>query len=165
MREWVERQDDLGPQLAMARDKLDRYERQTINRHVVERLRQHRPFHPFFLIRTFALLISAVLGLGAVAVMLAPMFDRDIAVMLSRIDATALLPVPVALGVLAGACLLFAFGAHLALLVVGRSAPLLPHEARQHQHLMSDVKRLEATLAVQSRLTPAPADPRLHGHP
>ncbi|MEM6927032.1 MAG: hypothetical protein AAF602_08900 [Myxococcota bacterium] len=151
--------------MAQARDKLDKFERRTISRRVVDRLRHHRPFHPFFLLRGFSLFLASILGLGALAVMVVPMLDRDIAVMLSRLEDAAVLPVPVALGVLAASCLLFAFGAHLALLVAGRTAPLLPHEARQHQRLVSDVKRIEATMAVQARLTPAPADPRIHGYP
>lgn len=161
---WQEKQD-LGPQLAVARDKLSRFERQVLNRRVIERLRHYQPFHPFLLLRTLSLFCAFMLGLGAVLVMVVSSIQREAAVFLSRIEEAAVLPIPVGLALLAGCGLLFALCAHLALLVVGRSAPLLPHEARQHQRLTSDVKRLEAQMAVAARLTPSPADPRIHGHP
>jgi len=154
--DWYE----LEQQLAVARDRLDTFERQTINRHVIERLRQSSPFHPFFLLRSLAVVLSILLGIAGVAVMITSMVERDVAVIVSRIEEASVLPLPVAFGLLAGCGLLFALCAHLALLVVGRSAPLLPHEAREHQRLVSDVKRIEATMAVQSRLTPSPAGPR-----
>jgi len=156
---WQERQD-LGPQLEEAREKLARFERRILNRRVIERIRRSRPFHPFFLLRTLSVLASMVFGVAALGVMVASMFDRDIAVFVSRLEAASLLPVPAGLALIAVGALLFALCAHLALLVVGRSAPLLPHEAREHQRLVSDVKRLEATMAVHARLTPGTADPR-----
>ena len=156
--------EQMGPDLTMARDRLERFERQTINRRVIERLRRSRPFHPFLVLRTFALFVSSILGAGAIGVMIASMIERDIAVIISRFEEASAFPVPFAMLVLALCGLLFALGAHLALLVMGRSAPLLPHEAREHQRLVSDVKRIEAAMAVQARLTPSPADPRVLGH-
>ncbi|MEN0062951.1 MAG: hypothetical protein AAGA48_12430 [Myxococcota bacterium] len=161
---WQERQD-LAPQLAVARDKLEKFERQTLNRRVIERLRSTRPFHPFLLLRSLSLFSTIVFGVAAIGVMLVSLIERDFAVIVSRLEAAAVIPLPIALAMLAVCGLLFALCAHLALLVLGRSAPLLPHEARQHQRLVSDVKRLEATMAVQARLTPAPADPRVQTHP
>ncbi len=153
---------DLGSALVIARDKLEEFERDTINRGVLTRLRSNSPFHPFLLVRALALMSAALLGVAAVSVMAAPLISRDLAQQIGQIDSASPLPLPAALGLLAACGLLFALGAHLAALVAGRSAPLLPHEARIHQRLVSDVKRLEAQHAVSQRLTPGPPSPRAH---
>ena len=152
----LQERQELAQQLEVARDKLDRFERTTINRRVIRRLRYSRPLHPLLLFRSLTLLVSGTFAVGAVAVMVASMVSRDIAVLASRIEASSMLPLPFGFGLLAIGGLLFALTAHLALLVVGRSAPLLPAEAKELQRLVSDVKRIEATMAVQARLPSAP---------
>ena len=46
-------------------------------------------------------------------------------------------------------------GLHQLALAAARNAPLLPHEAKQHQRLVADVKQLESRLAIEG--TPRPA--------
>ncbi|HHO54571.1 MAG TPA: hypothetical protein ENK18_27780 [Deltaproteobacteria bacterium] len=153
---------DVTVSLAQARQKLDTFERKTMNRNVLTRLRSRSPFHPFLVIRALALMLTALLSVGAITIMVAPLLSRDIAIMISQLDSATSLPLPIAVGMLAGGALLFAFGAHMAALVAGRNAPLLTQEARIHQRLVSDVKRLEAQRAVSARLTPRPPRPRVH---
>lgn len=153
---------DVTVSLAQARQKLDTFERKTMNRNVLTRLRTRSPFHPFLVIRALALMATALLSVAAISIMVAPLLSRDIAIQIGRFDAVTFLPLPVAVGLLAGGALLFAFGAHMAALVAGRNAPLLAQEARVHQRLVSDVKRLEAQKAVSARLTPRPPRPRMH---
>lgn len=152
---------DLRPALAAARDKLDRFERRVMNHQVLVRLRAQSPFHPFLLFRTLSLMLAVVLLVASVAVMLVPLAGRDAAEQVLAFETMfSGTPAPAIPGLLAVGCLLFALCAHLAALVAGRGAALLPHEARQHQRLTSDVKRLEAQLAVSSRVTPPPSDRR-----
>ena len=70
-------------------------------------------------------------------------------------------PLPLVLGVLAGCAIATALAAHLAALSSARNAPMLPHEAKVHSRLVSEVKQIEAQRAVKERMTPRPASPRL----
>lgn len=157
----IENPADLRPALAAARDKLERFEQRVLNRHVMVRLRTQSPLHPFLLFRFFSLVFGVLFIVASIGIIVAPLFGREIAQRVLEFEAMfSGMPAPAVPALLAAGCLLFALCAHLAALVAGRSAALLPHEARQHQRLMSDVKRLEAQLAVSSRLTPSPADRR-----
>lgn len=138
--------------LAAARDRLERFERSASPGELMARLRASSPMHPFLLFRGLAML-------GAVLVM--PFVSRDIAVQLAALDSAAGIPLPFVLGVLAGCALATMLAAHLAALSSARSAPLLPHEAKIHSRLVSEVKQIEAQRAVKERMTPRPASPRL----
>lgn len=152
---------DLRPTLAAARDKLDRFERRVMNQQVLVRLRAHMPLHPFLLFRFLALALGVLFLVASVLVIVAPLVSREMAQRVVEFDAMfTTIPAPAVPALLGAGCLLFGLGAHLAALVAGRGAPLLAHEARQHQRLVSDVKRLEAQLAVSARLTPSPSTRR-----
>lgn len=148
---------DLRPALDAARQKLERFERRVMNRQVLVRLRAQSPLHPFLIFRFLSVVLAVVCFVATLAVMVAPLVSRELAQQVIEFDAMFRIDAPAVPALLGAGFLLFALCAHLAALVAGRSAPLLPHEARQHQRLISDVKRLEAQLAVSSRLTPSPA--------
>ena len=162
MRDNIEDPANIEHALALAQDKLDRFERKVLNQHALVRLRANAPLHPFLIFRFLSLALCAVFVAATLAVMAAPLINRDIAAQVGDLDAMFPdLPLPAAAALLAGGFLLFALCAHLAAIVAGRSAPLLPGEARTHQRLTSDVKRLEAQLAVSARLTPRPTTDRM----
>ncbi len=153
--------EELEPQLELARTKLEDFERSARASDVIARLRLSSPFHPTLLVRLLAVL--ATLGCVALTIttLAAPLLSRDLAILLARLDAAVGVPLPAVLGLRAFLGAITALGAHLGALAAGRSAPYLPHEARIHQRLVSDVKQLEAKQAVKKRMTPAPARPRL----
>jgi len=153
---WQDQDSELERELLHAHEQLERFERDTLAAHALRRLRRHAPFHPVLVLRALSLLCAALLALATLAVLLVPVVgDRQLTETLSRLDGS--LPLPVGLALLMGCALLFALGAHLAAMVFGRSAPLLPPQARQHQHLVRDVQRLEAMRTVSGRLAPGAA--------
>lgn len=148
---------DLNAPLAQARAELDVFEREVIRRGVVARLKRIRPLHPFLVARS-VLLYGA--GTAAAAVVVGPLLvqfgPRAVRTWIVALDGALAVGLPAAVVLSATAALLLALSAHLLVVVAGRTSPLLPREARQHQRLVSDVKRLEAQMAVSARLTPPP---------
>ena len=153
--------DDNDAALAEARARLERFERSATARELMARLRAANPMHPFLVFRSLAMLGVAGCGAAALAVLLVPLASRDVAVQLAALDQASGIPMPLVFGVLAGCALATMLAAHLAALATARGAPLLPHEARIHSRLVSDVKQIEAQRAVKERMTPRPATPRL----
>lgn len=147
--------------LAEARSRLEHFERSTTARELMARLRASSPMHPFLLSRALALLGTVACGGGAVGVLLVPLASRDLAVRLGALDQASGIPLPLALALLAGCALATFIAAQLAALSAARNAPLLPHEARIHSRLVSDLRQIEAQRAVKERMTPGPAAPRL----
>lgn len=147
--------------LKAARAKLEAFENGASAKDLIARLRHATPMHPVLLVRGLALFGAAVSGLATVGVLAAPLLSRDVAVFLLRLDEASGVPLPALLAVLGFCGLAVAIAAHLAAISLGRSAPFLPHEAKAHQRLVSEVKQLEAQRAVKERMTPPPARPRL----
>ena len=85
----------------------------------------------------------------------------DMAIQFGALDQASGIPLPLVLGVLAGCALATMLAAHLAALSSARTAPLLPHEAKVHSRLVSEVRQIEAQRAVKERMTPRPASPRI----
>lgn len=153
--------EEVEPALDLAKTNLDDFEARTQRSELVARLRRSNPMHPTLVVRGLAML--ATLGSGAVAIgcLAAPLASRDLAVSLSRLDSALGVPLPAVLGLLFVLGLTTTAAAHLAAMAAARSTPLLPHEAKAHQRLVSEVKQLEAKKAVKKRMTPPPARPRL----
>jgi hypothetical protein len=147
--------------LAEARSRLEKFERSATSRELMARLRAASPMHPFLVFRTLGGLGALVCGSGAIAVLLLPLFSRDLAVQLAGLDDAAGVPMPFVLALLAGCALATMAAAHVAALSAARSAALQPHEAKIHSRLVSEIKQIEAQRAVKERMTPRPASPRL----
>jgi hypothetical protein len=151
---------DLDAQIRDARTRLDAFERSFTARELLLRLRTHSPLHPFLVMRGLMLLASALTLVLAVVALTIPFLVPDAAEVIGRLDDAAGVPLFAVLAVLVVCFFGVALGGHFAAITSARSAPLLPHEARQHQRLVSDLQQLEAQRAVNSRLTPVSAEPR-----
>lgn len=147
--------------IADARAKLQRFERSATTSELLTRLRASSRLHPFLLMRSLGGLAAAFSFALALVVMLVPLLSRDLASQLALLDDASGLPLPIVLGVLGGLSLVVALFAQFAATSSARSAPLLPHEAKIHQRLVSELQQLEAQRAVKERMTPKPAQPRL----
>jgi len=153
--------EDLAPMIDDARARLDSFERRAMSGNLLSRLRRYSPFHPLLIARALAIAGTLLTVFLAIAALAAPLFYRPLAVEMSRLDSALGQPLPAVLGLLVFLGFVTALGAHLAARAAGRSAPLLPHEAKHHQRLISDLKQLEAKASVKRRMTPPPGTPRL----
>jgi hypothetical protein len=145
-----------------AKADLDQFERGTSARELLTRLRASDPFHPWLILRASFLFLTMVLTASAIVALVLPFLHHDIAEVVGMLDAAAGVPLPGILAFLVPLFFLMALGAHFLALVAARNAPLLAHEAKTHQRLVSDVKQLEAQRSVQLRMTPMTATPRIH---
>ncbi|MEZ4235918.1 MAG: hypothetical protein R3F59_07095 [Myxococcota bacterium] len=152
---------DFDAEIRKAKNRLDKFERSATSGELVTRLRRYSPFHPFLVVRAFALFATMIMLVLAIAALVVPFVLSDVAVVVARLDAAAGIPMFAVFAVLVICFFFVAVGAHFVALVAARSAPMLPHEAREHQRLVSDLKQLEAQRAVMSRMTPRPSEPRM----
>lgn len=145
-----------------ARDRLDAFERGTSRAELITRLRTSSPLHPFLLLRALALLATMATLAMAVAALALPLVPglSSAAELVMPFDEATGVPLFAILAVLVVCFFVVAAGAHFAAIAAARSAPLLAHEAKAHQRLVSDLKQLEAQRAVSARLTPRPSEPR-----
>jgi len=152
---------DFDAEIRKARLRLDKFERSATSGDLVTRLRQHSPFHPFLMVRAFALLATGTMLLLAIAALVMPFVSVQVAAVVARLDAAAGVPLFAVFALLVICFFFVGVGAHFVALVAARNAPMLAHEARSHQRLVSDLKQLEAQRAVMSRMTPRSAEPRI----
>lgn len=153
--------DDLEAQITQAKKKLQEFENGASWRDHVARLSRSNPMHPFLLVRNLSFGAMAVVAVLLVVTMIASVAIRDVAEVVNGIEAAVFVPIPLLLSLL---CFALAFGGVLGLVgavSAGREAPYLPHEAKVHQRLSSEVLQLEAKRSVKERMTPKPATPRL----
>jgi hypothetical protein len=152
---------DFDAEIRKARVRLDKFERSASSGELVTRLRRHSPFHPFLMVRAVALFATAITLLLAVAALVVPFVTVEVAAVVARLDAASGVPLFAVFALLVICFFFVAVGAHFVALVSARNAPMLPDEARTHQRLVSDLKQLEAQRAVNSRMTPRSAEPRI----
>jgi hypothetical protein len=152
---------DIEAAIRDAQRKLDKFERSASGASVLYRLRLASPLHPFLVIRALGLFAAIMLVLFAGAALVGPLVSDEAAEVLAHLDGSAGLPLFAVLAVLVVCMFGVGAGAHFAAIAAGRSAPLLPHEARQHQRLVADLRQLEAQRAVQQRISPHGAEPRI----
>lgn len=153
--------DDLEAEITQAKKKLAEFEAGASWSELTARLQRSNPMHPFLLVRTLAFGGMAVCAVVLLCTMGGSVFSRDIAEMVGKFEAAVFVPFPLLMSTLAMA---LAFGGVLGwagAVSAGREAPYLPHEAKVHQRLTSDVLQLEAKRTVKERMTPKPATPRL----
>lgn len=143
-----------------AQRRLDAFERSGTANELLFRLRQSSPLHPFLLMRGLGLWGAMFLVLCALAALAGPFMDEQVAHVVARLDAASGIPMFAVLAMLVLCSFSIALGGHFAALAAARGAPMLPHEAKQHQRLKADVQQLEAQRAVRERITPYGATPR-----
>jgi hypothetical protein len=153
--------DDLEAEISKAKKKLADFESGASWRELTARLQASSPMSPFLLARSLGLVGAGATTLVMLVVVVGSVFSRDVAEIVNGVEEAILVPVPV---VLAGLTAMLGVGALLGWMgavSAGRDAPYLPHEAKVHQRLMSEVQQLEAKRHVKERMTPKPATPRL----
>lgn len=157
----VDAEGDIEEELVAARKRLAEFESAGSTRDLLARLSASSPMHPFLIFRTLGVL-GAMGAIGVmVLVLLGSVLSRDVAQVVGTIEEVIFLPVPVVLLLLAMMCGAGAVLGWIGAISAGRDAPFLPHEAKTHQRLVSDVQQLEARRSVKERITPKPAPPRL----
>jgi hypothetical protein len=147
--------EDVQQSLRKAREQLAAFEEASARDNLMGRLKAASPGHPVLLGRNVVAAGSLVLLLGAAAMLAAPAVSRDIAVTVNGVSEGLGFPLPIAMLMLALCGGGMVAGLHQLALAAARNAPLLPHEAKQHQRLVADVKQLESRLAIEG--TPRPA--------
>lgn len=147
-----------------AKSDLDRFEQSASGRELLLRLRTASPLHPWLVLRAMLLGITMLLTTAALFALALPFLHPDIAEIIGELDNAIGVPLPGIIALLVPLFFLMALGAHFLALVSARNAPLLPHEAKIHQRLVSDLKQLEAQRSVQMRMTPLSATPRSRRH-
>jgi hypothetical protein len=153
--------DDLEVEITKAKQKLDAFENGSTWRELTARLQASNRMHPFLLVRTMGV-SGAMLSLTALLlVLMGSVFSRDVAEVIGSIESVVLVPMPILLGLLAVFLGVGGLLGWIGSISAGREAPYLPHEAKVHQRLLSDVQQLEAKRSVKERMTPKPATPRL----
>ena len=153
--------DDLEAEIAKSRQKLTEFEDGASWRDLVARLQRASPMHPFLVFRTACAGLFGLCVVALLLVLIGSVFSRDVAEVVNSIETALFLPMPVVFGFLA---IVFAGGAvvsYVGAISAGRQAAYLPHEAKVHQRLLSEVQQLEAKRHVKERMTPKPATPRL----
>jgi hypothetical protein len=151
---------DLDAAIRDARKRLDSFDRGATAGELLTRLRASSPLHPFLIVRSLSLLTTVFVLILALAALIVPFVSEDAAEIIARLDSASGIPLFLVLAVLVVCFFGVALGAHYAALAAARAAALLPHEAKVHQRLVSDLQQLEAQRAVSSRLTPLSAEPR-----
>jgi len=146
--------EDVQAALKEARLRLAAFEEEAESSNLLTRLRRTNPGHPLLIGRTGAILVSCALLVGTVGVLAAPVFSRDFAGTVSRLNDTMGFPLPVALGVCTLAMGAMGMALHQLARGAARNAPMLPDEAKKHQRLVADVKQLEARITFEG--TPRP---------
>ena len=168
MIESVETVKDVEKQLSGARAKLQAFEDGVDRGRLLRRLKLASPAHPVLIFRALFLFSSIVMIGAALAVLVVPFFNSDLARTIARFDAVVPVPagvpgLPALLGVLAACMGVGWLMTTLAALAMGRDAQMLPWEQKQHQKLVNEVTRLTTQKAVMERMrsTPAGARPRI----
>jgi hypothetical protein len=150
--------DEIDRDLAAARQRLHAFERSRTSADHIARLKASSPLHPFLVGRAASGFIVVAAGGAGLAALVVPFVSRDVAGMVSQIDAAMGFPLFVAGLLLACCAMVTTVAAHFLAISAGKDAPLMPHEARSHQRLVSDVLQLEARKRTS---TPAPARSRI----
>lgn len=153
--------DELEAQIAQAKKKLAEFENGATWRDLTARLTAQSPLSPFLVARTLGLLGAGASIVLLLLVVLGSVVSRDVAEAVNGIEEAIIVPIPVILLALAGVLGVGAVLGWMGAVSAGRDAPYLPHEAKVHQRLMSDLQQLEAKRHVKERMTPKPATPRL----
>jgi hypothetical protein len=153
---------DFDDAIRQARKRLDAFERSTSSGDLVTRLRASSPLHPFLVLRALALVATLGMLILTITALVIPFVYNDAAEIVAQLDDATGVPLFVVMAVLVLCFFGVAVGAHFAALVSARAAPFLPHEAKAHQRLVAELQQLEAQRAVQRRMTPMSAGPRIH---
>jgi hypothetical protein len=153
--------DDLEGEILKAKKKLAEFENGSSYLELTARLAQSNPMHPFLLARTLSIAGATFCIILLLVALIGSAVSRDVAQAAGAVEDVLHIPLPVALGVLTAVLGLFGLLGFGFAVSAGRDAPYLPHEAKVHQRLMSDVQQLEAKRSVKERMTPKPATPRL----
>lgn len=151
---------ELDASINKAKADLEHFEQGFSSRELLSRLRSASPLHPILVLRFGLLTVTIFLAVAAVGSLSLPFLSNDVAEVVGQLDQSIGVPLPGVIASLVPLFFLMALGVHYLALLLARSAPLLPHEARLHQRLVSDVKQLEAQRSVQRRMTPLSATPR-----
>jgi hypothetical protein len=152
--------DEIDRDLEVARARLDAFERSRTASDYIARLKASSPLHPFLVARAGAGFIAAGGAAAGLIALVTPYLSRDAATALAQLDVALGFPLFVA-GLLLACCgMVMSVTAHFMAIGSGKEARLMPHEARTHQRLVSDVQQLEARKRTS---TPAPARSRIAG--
>jgi hypothetical protein len=169
MERETENPEDIDRLLTAARKALQEFEDGADWRRLLLRVRTASPVHPLLLLRLLFATAAVLALVGAIAVMLVPLFNSDLARTLAAFDAVVpyvpeeLPALPSLLVALAGVMTLGWMFATYAAMSLGRDTTMLPWEQKQHQKLVNEVTRLTTQKAVMERIraTPAGARPRI----
>jgi hypothetical protein len=159
---------EIDRQLAVARRALQEFEDGVDRRRLILRLRTASPAHPVLLFRFMFGALGMLFVLASVAVLAVAQINSEVARAVAKFEMVSPLPeeiplLPSLLGVLAGSMLFAWLMATFAAWALGRDAPLLAWEQKQHQKLVNEVTRMGTQKAVTERIrnTPAGARPRI----
>ncbi|MEQ1568164.1 MAG: hypothetical protein ABMA64_21165, partial [Myxococcota bacterium] len=160
--------EEIDRQLATARQALQDFEDDVDRARLMLRLRTASPAHPLLLIRFVFGALATLCVVFAVIVLVATLWSDSLARALAKFETVFPLPeqvpaLPTVLLVIALFLGVAWLTATLAAYSLGRDAPLLPWEQRQHQKLFNEVSRITTQKAVMERIknTPAGARPRI----
>lgn len=154
-------EQELENAISDARERLDAFDADSTAAQLLYRLRTSSPLHPFLLLRWVGLAIAFVSLVGTLGALVGPFLQRDMAELIGHLDEAAGVPMFAVLAMLVVCSFAVALGGHFASIAAGRSAPLLPDEAKRHQRLVADLQQLEAQRAVWARISPMGAEPRV----
>lgn len=163
---FIESAVEIQKQLDEATAKLAAYEDDVPSETALDRLRASAPNHPVFIGRLFfALSAAASIALTIVAFafpFVVPMLDvatqRDLPIAeFYALQRALALPLPVALGATSLFLTLGFYMARLAAVSMGREAPMLDWEAREHGEIAAEVKQLTRQRNTIKRAEPTPA--------
>jgi len=163
---FIESAVEIQKQLDEATAKLAAYEDEVPSEQALDRLRASAPTHPVFIGRLFfglAAAVSMALTITAFAFpFVVPMLDvatqRDLPIAeFFALERALALPLPVALGATSLFLTVGFFMARLAAVSMGREAPMLDWEAREHAELVAEVKQLTRQRNALRRAEPTPA--------
>jgi hypothetical protein len=167
---FIESLADVDRELESALKKLQSFEDDVTDEQAWARLLHQSPRHPLVWMRPVFALGAGLCVVGAAGLFLLPFIEallpeetrRELPVdSIRALEAAAGMPLPVSLGVLGVCAALMYVMCGQAALAIGREAPLLPSEAKQHEKLADDVKRLQAQRNTLARAEAAAMPKRL----
>ena len=160
--DFMETPEEIAGQLELARKRLKEFEEETESSVLLGRLRASNPFHLALVARVVTLLVMALGIVAAIGLLSLPWAIDPLPLWFTSLEDAFEFPLPLLAAVFSCLMAFAYFGAGQAALAFARECPLMPHEQREHDRLLNEVKRLSSQKAIMDRVraTPMGARPR-----